>query len=76
MHLESEGRAADRAWVRRWQRVGPQLRRIAWEELAAMSPEEQARAIDALFEVGYRLGPPRSSSGLVEQQRLFKKARR
>ena len=41
-----------------------------------MSPEQQARAIDALFEVGCRLRAPRGSSGLVEQQRLFKKARR
>ena len=41
-----------------------------------MSPEQQALAIDALFEVGYRLPAPRTSSGLVEQQRLFKKARR
>lgn len=75
-HREPDGQAADRAWVRRWRRVGPQLRRIAWEELAAMSPEQQALAIDALFEVGYRLPAPRTSSGLVEQQRLFKKARR
>ena len=64
-----------RAWVAAWRRAGPELERICRAELRAFDPQEGAAIVDALLEIGYRLGTPRTTSGLVEQQRLFMRAR-
>jgi hypothetical protein len=65
-----------KAWVETWMQAGPRLERIRRQELRAMSYQQRIAAIDALFEVGSRFGKPSTTSGFVEQQRLFQKARR
>jgi hypothetical protein len=62
-----------RLWVETWQRAGPELDRIKRDELRRMRHEDVAHIIDALFEIGCQFAVPRTSSGLVEQQRLFGK---
>ena len=64
-----------RAWVAAWRRAGPELERIRRAELRAFDPRQSAAIVDALLEIGYRHGTPRTTSGLIEQQRLFMKAR-
>lgn len=64
-----------RAWVAAWRRAGPILEKIRREELRAFSHEEHAELIDALLQIGCDIGCERPTSGLVEQQRLFGKAR-
>ncbi|MDZ7617090.1 MAG: hypothetical protein U1E05_08805 [Patescibacteria group bacterium] len=63
-----------RRWVRAWQTAGPELERVRREEL---------RRLDGLQAISLLCGPadyqapprgPRPTSGLVEQQRWFKKA--
>ena len=66
----------DAAWVKHWQRVGPLLEEIRREELRNFKHEDNVELIDSLLEMGCRLGPPRTTSGLVELQGLFQKARR
>ena len=72
---ESVSAATDKAWVEHWRKVGPQLERISREELRNYKNEENLELIDALLEIGARMGEPRTSSGLVEMQRLFQLAR-
>lgn len=65
-----------RQWVAAWKRAGPELERMRREEL---------RRLDAYQAISLLCGPadytvepraPKPSSGLVEQQRLFRKLRR
>jgi hypothetical protein len=67
--------ALGKRWVRTWQDAGPRLERIRRQEL---------RELDAYTAIAllcgpadYRVAPraPKSSSGLVEQQRLFRMLR-
>lgn len=65
-----------REWARTWVRAGAELEALRRRELAAVT-EQQARraALDILsFPLPLDL-PPRTESGLVEQQRLFAKIR-
>jgi hypothetical protein len=71
----NEPQADDAAWVAHWQRIGPLLERIRREELRNFKYEDHIDLIDSLLEIGCRMGPPRTTSGLVEMQRLFQKAR-
>ena len=64
------------AWVARWVRYGPELARIDRDELRNFRHEDRLAMIDALLEIGVRTAEPRRTSGLVEQQRLFRKLRR
>jgi hypothetical protein len=59
-----------------WRRVGPQLDRIRRAELRSFNYEEQLPIIDALLQLGCERATPRTTSGLVELQRWFAKARR
>jgi hypothetical protein len=66
--------AAARRWVRTWQEAGPRLERVRREELRRLDPQ---RAIALLCgEADYTVPPraPRPTSGLVEQQRWFRRA--
>jgi hypothetical protein len=73
MHDQDKQRT--RAWVENWVRVGPQLEAIRRRELRAMTYQQRIQAIDTVLQIGCRFAKPRTSSGLVEQQRLFQKAR-
>ena len=66
---------ANKAWVENWLRTQPRLEQIRRGELRAFNYRQRLPMIDALLEIGCRFGSPRVSSGLVEQQRLFAKAK-
>ena len=67
--------AQGRRWVRAWQEAAPRLEAIRRKEL---------RQLDAYTAIAWLCGPanyheapraPKPTSGLVEQQRLFRKLR-
>lgn len=61
-----------RRWAETWERAGRELALIRRRELEAMTDEDVRRAIADLFSGAVTAGlPPRTTSGLVEQQRLF-----
>lgn len=70
--------AAAKSWVEHWQRVGPILEEIEHAELRAFSFPQNWAAVDGLLQLGADTPniKEREESGLVEQQRLFAKARR
>ena len=63
-----------RKLVRQWDETGRELERIRREALKGM--EYNWADVDAILDIGCNYdGPPRTTSGLVEMQRLFMKAR-
>jgi len=71
-HRENE----TKKWVETWVKAAPKLEAIRDRELRELTYEDRIRAIDALLQLGTQLGKPRTTSGLVEQQRLFQKLRK
>lgn len=65
-----------REYVQRWGRVGPELEAIRREELTRFDQASNWRLVDALLEAGLRFARPRTTSGLVEMQRWFRKVPR
>ena len=60
--------------VRQWEETGRELERIRRNALRGM--EYNWAEVDALLEIGCNYdGPPRTTSGLVEMQRWFMRAR-
>ena len=62
-------------WVDNWKRVGPILEQIEAEELRAPDYEKGICNFAPLLDWCCKHAEPRMSSGLVEQQRWFMKAR-
>lgn len=62
-------------WVAAWRRAGPVLERLRREGLRNYDHEANWPAIDQLLEIGLQHSRPRTTSGLVELQRKFKKVR-
>jgi hypothetical protein len=64
-----------RQYVEHWKRVGPLLEEIRRDELRQYCHADHAQAIDKHLAAGLIHAEPRLSSGLVEMQRVFSKAR-
>jgi hypothetical protein len=64
--------------VEHWKRVGPLLEQFEREELRSLTPEARSAQLEGLLQLGCELPNAKDpfTSGLVEQQRLFAKARR
>lgn len=64
-------------WAETWESAGQALEALRRRELQAMTDDDVRRAIADLFSDAVRADlPPRTNSGLVEQQRLFARLRR
>jgi hypothetical protein len=61
-----------RAWAAAWGRASPERDRVRREEIRMVSTDEAIANLAPLFAAALLL-PPRATSGLVEQQRLFAK---
>jgi len=77
MHL-AETPEEQQAWMKQWRAAAVALRNVKREELRAMTDEDAVAAFNALDLPPHDF--PRSAdrmdgSGLVEQQRIFQKAR-
>ncbi|NJK91900.1 MAG: hypothetical protein HC904_08780 [Blastochloris sp.] len=77
MSLSASEKELMRRWVETWKRAGPELERIKEEDLRAMTDEEavqQATQVMAMAGRWLESNPGyERESGLVEQQRWFKK---
>jgi hypothetical protein len=62
--------------VAHWQRIGPELERIRRWELRNFDYKAHWKAIDAMLQLACERAVPRTTSGLVELQRVFARARR
>ena len=64
-----------RAWIRTWEKTGPILERLKLQSLASVDTAAAIEAFDLAYKSARLHAPPRLTSGLVEQQRWFKRAR-
>ena len=60
-----------RQWVENWKRVGPLLEEIRAAELGSLETERALASLEDAFEDARLRAEPRSTSGLVELQRLL-----
>jgi len=64
-------------WAETWERAGRELSALRRRELQAMTDDDVRRAVAELFSGPFPPDlPPRATSGLIEQQRLFAVLRR
>ena len=72
-----DDKAKMKLWVETWKQVGPLLDKIRHQELRAMTDADGAAALGMLSEFALSLPDQqtRTTSGFVEQQRLFMKLR-
>ena len=64
-----------KAWVKTWKRAGSALQRVKTEELRSEDYGKDFELIDGMLEWVVDHARERKTSGLVEQQRLFRKMR-
>jgi hypothetical protein len=64
------------AVVAQWEQAGPALAQVHRNELRELTDAEALAAAEELLDLLRLLPPPVGVSGLVEQQRLFARARR
>ncbi len=66
-------------WLRQWEYAAANLPRLEYQELRALTNKQLIARIDAVLSLAghpeYRDHHRRSTSGLVEQQALFRKLR-
>ncbi|MCX7721641.1 MAG: hypothetical protein N2379_01090 [Verrucomicrobiae bacterium] len=74
--MTEQEKAQIRAWIKNWQEVGPVLEQIRAEEIRAADTVKAMEALDDMFTHAVKTLPPRESSGLIEQQAIFARARR
>lgn len=65
-----------RRWAEVWNQAGQSLEQIERQRLRSFRYEDHVTEIDELLELAFRFAQPRSTSGLVEQQRWFAKLRK
>ena len=63
------------AVVALWRKAGPALAQVHRDELRQLTDAEALTAAEELLDLMWLLPPPPGESGLVEQQRLFARAR-
>ena len=64
-----------RQWVARWQKAGPELARIRLLELRHTDVAAAIEQLEDSFQSALIHYPARVTSGLIEQQRWFKRLR-
>ena len=62
-----------RAWVQNWKVLGPKLERLRRDRIRVTRTEEAIRQLDLAFKAAIRNNTPRTTSGLIEFQRLLRK---
>jgi hypothetical protein len=62
-------------WVQAWRRAGARLEQLRAEELPLVDTQQALLSLADAFESALRHSPPAPWSGLIEQQRWFRKLR-
>ncbi len=72
----AQDRELMRRWVETWRRAGQDLDEIRRREIEAVDTREAIRQLFGSSAAVFQNLPPRTTSGLVEQQAWFAKLRR
>lgn len=68
-----EERALAQRWVDTWKRAGPVLEAVRADEIRSADTVASMEVLDGMFTHAVQTLPPRESSGLIEQQRIFRR---
>ncbi|MEK7674435.1 MAG: hypothetical protein AAB676_01205 [Verrucomicrobiota bacterium] len=71
--MTKKERALTKRWVETWKKAGPELERIRREEVKRTKTAQGMQALAGCVTWTLRDQPPRTTSGLVEQQAWFSK---
>ena len=74
--MTDEEKTRARAWIQNWQELGPILERLRMETIRRADTAAAIEAFDLAYKSARLRCPQRLSSGLVEQQRWFKRGHR
>lgn len=74
--MTKEEKARAKKCVDAWRRAGPELERMRREDIRRADTMRAIPAFDGLFEAAIRDYPPKPTSGLIEQQRYFRRGRK
>jgi hypothetical protein len=69
-------KAQVRAWIRTWEKTGPILERLRLKSLRHVDTAAAIQAFDLAYKSARLHSTQRLSSGLIEQQRWFRRAHR
>jgi hypothetical protein len=75
LEMSEQEKTRARQCIEAWRRAGPELDRMRREDIRRADTPAAIRAFDGLFESVVRDFPPKPMSGLVEQQRWFRRAK-
>ena len=64
-----------RQWVETWKRAGPELEAIRRREIREADNAQVIEALESAFNHATRTFPSRTSSGMIEMQRILQKLR-
>jgi hypothetical protein len=64
-----------RRWVETWKRAEPELEAIRRKEIRETDNVTAIAQMEGVINYATRTSPPRTTSGLVEMQRIFAKLR-
>lgn len=73
MRMDNTGKEQIQKWALSWQKAGAELDRIHLQELRSVSVPAAIERLEDAFLSAMARSPERTSSGLVEQQRCFKR---
>lgn len=76
VEMTAEEKARAQKCVDAWRRAGPELERMRRKDIRQADTARSIPAFDGLFEGAIRDFPAKPTSGLVEQQRWFGRAKR
>lgn len=65
-----------KAWAKMWVGTGKKLKEIRRKEIQSLNTFEAIESFNQSFRWAMASAPKRINSGLVEQQRIFKKLRK
>jgi len=60
-------------WVKTWKHATPALQEIRKKEISTFDYSQNYQLIDEMLQYACDQGEERTTTGLIEQQRLFKK---
>jgi hypothetical protein len=74
--MTEQEKAQTRAWIKNWQELGPILENERRKSIRRVNTAEAIAALDLAYRSARLHCPRRETSGLVEQQRWFKRGHR
>ncbi len=74
--MTEQEKAQIRAWARNWREAGPILEEIRADEIRVANTVGSMKILDGAFTHAVRSLPARETSGLIEQQAIFSRAKK